>query len=204
MWLRMNDLRTAALGSVHTVLPALLSVHGSIMSESDADSIAARAFLTFSSKARTRSAVEPNCGLMLPPSVGLTSSSSDSIVMRPNRGRFPMWDASSPIVRDLVCGAHAARPSGTRSSIVRVVAISRSNSGSTVADIDIAVPLVWWCDGDGPRSPTLLRRRLEPDTGSCSPRTAAARRCPTVTAIRVSAGPEIQMATPYLSRRMPK
>src|SRR5215217_3848656 len=42
------------------------------------------------------------------------------------------WVASRPRLIDLSCGFQSARPSGTRSSSLRVVAISWSNSGNKV------------------------------------------------------------------------
>src|ERR1700694_4118041 len=44
--------------------------------------------------------------------------------------------ASSPSVRDLVCGRQSSFPLGTRSSMRRVVAISDSRSGKSTANGD--------------------------------------------------------------------
>src|SRR5215208_3056867 len=42
--------------------------------------------------------------------------------------------ARCPIGNDFACGLHSMRSSGTRSRILRVVAISRSNSGSRMSE----------------------------------------------------------------------
>src|SRR5947209_3859245 len=64
---------------------------------------------------------------------GATSSESWLMVMTGQLGIFATCPASHPIVPDFSWGFQPSFSSGTRSSVLRVLAISRSNSGSNAS-----------------------------------------------------------------------
>src|SRR5580692_4788972 len=65
--------------------------------------------------------------------LGAMSSDSCCSVYTAHSGTSARWFASQPIVPDLSCGFQENLAVGTRSSVLRVLAISASNSGSSAS-----------------------------------------------------------------------
>jgi hypothetical protein len=99
MWLRTNPRITATLGSENTVAAPFLSVQFSPMAASEAAASAARASRTLRSNCSSSSATVVKCTRWSEALAGEPGSSSDrSTVIRAQKGRVAMWEASSPRV----------------------------------------------------------------------------------------------------------
>ena len=71
------------------------------------------------------------------------STSASLSVIVPHIGIVARCCASCPTAYDFACGFQSNRSSGTRSSTVRVMLISWSNSDSSVSTKGIRVPAKW-------------------------------------------------------------
>src|SRR6186713_2151475 len=131
-WLRTNDRQTDAFGSEKIVCPARLSAQVAISSASLFPVNAARVAATLRSNVSriwTRDVASAWLGK------DARSNSGSFSVTCPHQGRFERCVARPPTDIDFVCGFQASRSFGTRSSSLRVVVISWSNSGSSASTI---------------------------------------------------------------------
>src|SRR6202050_3710219 len=127
--------------------------------------------------------------------LGAMSSDSCCSVYAAHSGTSARWFASQPIVPDLSCGFQENLAVGTRSSVLRVLAISASNSGSR-ASFSAINPPKWLGHNAGKcrrrksesqeahQSPSRLRRR----SGEAKPCRIPGRRCEISRSLRLLRG----------------
>jgi hypothetical protein len=110
---------------LNIAFPLFFNVHCTMNSASVVRTSSARAALTFASYTSSRRAVDSNAWLVpRVPSGGLVSNSFRSSTIDVHCGRVAMCMASFPSDIDFTCGCQAGLSAGTRSSSVRVVAVS--------------------------------------------------------------------------------
>src|SRR6478735_12262948 len=125
LWFMTHVRRQTALGMVNKTLPLSFKDHGLASSASETPAMAARASFTYLSKRSSISLVVlggGGCSIFLPP--GDISSSSCWMVMLAHDGMSARCDASQIMLPDLSCGFQENFASGTRSRVLRVLAIS--------------------------------------------------------------------------------
>src|ERR1700681_4072483 len=130
MWLTTKPRRTATLGREKMTCSPFFSVHVWWKTSSAALARAAWASATFLSNSSRTSSVVAGLGW----SNGTAKSSPLVLRVTPVQvGRVARWVASLPMVKDLGCACQPNLSVGIRCSVRRVLAISRSNSGSNIA-----------------------------------------------------------------------
>src|SRR5262249_32638730 len=125
MWLRIMLRKTATRGMVKITLPPDSSDHGVIKFWSLAAAMAERASgRFFVKKVGVWAWVFCSDWRIAGPPTGATSSCGVSTVILAQRGIWAMCEAKFPMLIDFVCGFQSHLSSGTRSIVLRALAIS--------------------------------------------------------------------------------
>src|SRR5258706_12853271 len=140
MWLNTKPRRHAIRGSVKSGFPQASSDQGPSSVASFAPASALRAVARLASKVPRISARERSSSIFgtgLPG--GARSKSFPEITRSPQLSVLPRCVARPPRLIDFTCGFQASCASGTRSSTMRRLVVSWSNSGSRLAE-SVMVP----------------------------------------------------------------